>query len=128
VFALNVKTIFLMTRALKPYLEKAAVQDDPARIINIGSITGIVPQPVPTYSYDISKAAVHHLTRKLSTEFAPRITVNAIAPGFVPSRMSKGLSTLISEEDMTKAIPMGRWGGEADMGGVAVYLASRASM
>jgi NAD(P)-dependent dehydrogenase (short-subunit alcohol dehydrogenase family) len=60
---------------------------DPARVINIGSIAGIKPQVFPTFSYDVSKAAVHHLTRKLADELADRrgkgghaITVNAIAP------------------------------------------------
>jgi NAD(P)-dependent dehydrogenase (short-subunit alcohol dehydrogenase family) len=53
----------------------------PARVINIGSITGLRPQNVPTYSYDISKAAVHHLTLKLANELAGMaITCNAIAP------------------------------------------------
>ena len=44
-------------------------------------MAGIQHQPVPTFSYDVSKAAVHALTKKLATELAPRITVNAIAPG-----------------------------------------------
>lgn len=82
---------------------------------------------MPTYSYDVSKAAVHQLTRKLSSELAPKITVNAIAPGFVPSRMSRGLATYVKEEDLAKCIPMGRWGSEADMGGAAMYLASKAA-
>ena len=44
--------------------------DDPARVINIGSVAGFVPQEAPTHAYDVSKAAVHHLTRKLSAELA----------------------------------------------------------
>lgn len=97
VFAVNVKTIFNLTRALYPSLKAASKRDDPARVINIGSVAGVQHQPVPTYSYDASKAAVHALTRKLSSEFAPHVTCNAIAPGFVPSRMSKGLLSYAGE-------------------------------
>ena len=61
--------------------------------INIGSIAGIISQEAPTHAYDVSKAAVHHLTKKMAADLAKKnITVNAIAPGYVPSRMSKGLS------------------------------------
>lgn len=55
---------------------------------------GIVPQEAPTHAYDASKAAVHNLTKKFAADLAPRhITVNCVAPGFVPSRMSAGLGT-----------------------------------
>lgn len=129
VMALNVKTPFLLSRALRPMLAKGATASpgNPSRIINIGSVVGVTPQPFPTYAYDVSKAAVHHLTRKLSSELAPAITVNAIAPGFVPSRMSRGLQAYVSEADVAKAIPMGRWGAEADIGGAAMFLASPAA-
>jgi NAD(P)-dependent dehydrogenase (short-subunit alcohol dehydrogenase family) len=52
IFALNVKTVFYMTRELLPLLEKAATKEKPASVINIGSIAGITGQAVPTYSYD----------------------------------------------------------------------------
>jgi NAD(P)-dependent dehydrogenase (short-subunit alcohol dehydrogenase family) len=82
VFALNVKSVFYMTREMLPFLEKAASREHPAHVINIGSIAGITGQAVPTYSYDASKAAVHHLTKKLASDLAPsNICVNAIAPG-----------------------------------------------
>lgn len=83
----NVKALFTVTRACLPLLDKASTAEDPGRVINVGSIAGIMPQPIPTFAYDASKAAVHHLTKKLATEFADRkkqgghsITVNAIAP------------------------------------------------
>lgn len=103
---------------------------DPGRIINIGSITGFIPQDAPTHAYDVSKVAVHHLTKKLAADLAPRgITVNAIAPGYVLTRMSKGLVSWTKDgtlEEFTKSIPLGRMGNEEDMGGACVYLASRA--
>ena len=134
VFDLNVRTPFMLTQALRPALDRRAAAaaaasggaPSPSRIINIGSVTGVVPQPFPTYPYDASKAALHHLTRKLSSELAPRITVNAIAPGFVPTRMSRGLLAFVSEDAVRRAIPMARWGDGDDVGGTAVYLASRA--
>lgn len=84
---LNVKSIFTLTRACLPLLDAGSAEADPGRVINIGSIAGLMPQPVPTYAYDASKAAVHMLTKKLAGELADRradgghaITVNAIAP------------------------------------------------
>eukprot|EP01113_Clastostelium_recurvatum_P005745 TRINITY_DN12576_c0_g1_i2.p1 TRINITY_DN12576_c0_g1~~TRINITY_DN12576_c0_g1_i2.p1 ORF type:complete len:272 (-),score=53.06 TRINITY_DN12576_c0_g1_i2:56-871(-) len=127
VMDLNVKGVFFTTKALLPLLETAAQPSDPARIINIGSVAGIRPQIIPTYAYDASKAAVHMLTQKLAQDLSHRhITVNAIAPGLVPSRMGNQIIKY-STEDMVKShIPMGRFGTMEDMAGVALYLASRA--
>jgi NAD(P)-dependent dehydrogenase (short-subunit alcohol dehydrogenase family) len=87
VMNLNVKAVFFLTQQAVPLLEAAATAEDPARIINIGSVTGIQPQRIPTWSYDVSKAAIHHLTKKFAGELASKsITCNALAPGFVPSR------------------------------------------
>mmetsp|Transcript_22683 Transcript_22683/g.33495 ORF Transcript_22683/g.33495 Transcript_22683/m.33495 type:complete len:283 (+) Transcript_22683:17-865(+) len=129
VLDLNVKSIFYLTHACVPLLQKHASDDDPSRVINVGSIAGLIPQSTPTHAYDVSKAAVHHLTKKLAADFAPqRITVNAIAPGYVPSRMSKGLNTWIEpgSGDLTKNIPLGRMGTEDDMAGACIYLSSLA--
>ena len=127
VFNLNVKTVFSLTRALLPLLEAAATDESPARVVNIGSIVGLHHQPVPTYAYDASKAAVHSLTKKLAGELAERrVTVNAIAPGFVPSRMSNQLLTYASKEALESAIPLGRLGSPEDMAGAAIWLSSRA--
>ena len=128
VFALNFKAVFFLSRALLPLLEKAATPSCPSRIINIGSIAGIRPQSFPTYGYDASKAALHHPTLKLADELASRrLTVNAIAPGYVPSAMSAQLDAYTDgDNDVLKKIPLGRLGAPGDMAGAALFLASPA--
>ena len=125
VMALNVKSVFDLTRFLIPQLQKAATPGDPARVINVGSIDGLQVPLLETYAYSASKAAVHHLTRVLARKLAPQITVNAIAPGPFESKMMA--ETLKSFGDaIRKSCPLGRIGEPDDMAGVAIYLASRA--
>jgi NAD(P)-dependent dehydrogenase (short-subunit alcohol dehydrogenase family) len=126
VLALNVKAIFHLTRACLPQLEAAATPDDPARVINIGSIDGLHVPLLETYAYSASKAGVHHLTRVLANRLAAKhITVNAVAPGPFESKMMA--ETLRNFGDAIKAsCPLGRIGTPEDMAGVAIYLASRA--
>ena len=126
VLALNVKAVFHLTRALLPQLEAAARPGDPARVVNIGSIDGLHVPALETYAYSTSKAAVHHLTRVLARQLAPRgITVNAVAPGPFESKMMA--ETLERFRDaIIGSCPMGRIGEPEDMAGVAIYLASRA--
>ncbi len=71
VLSLNVKGVFHTTKFLLPLLEAAAAEDDPARVVNIGSIDGIHVPVLETYSYSASKAAVHQLTRHLAKKLAP---------------------------------------------------------
>jgi NAD(P)-dependent dehydrogenase (short-subunit alcohol dehydrogenase family) len=127
VLAVNLKSIFHLTRALLPRLEAAASPEDPARVINIGSIDGLTVPALETYAYSSSKAAVHHLTRVLAKKLAPKkITVNAVAPGPFQSKMMA--ATLEQFGDMIASqCPMGRIGCPDDMAGVAIYLASRAA-
>jgi len=126
VLALNVKSIFELTRALLPQLEKAAQPGDPARVINIGSIDGIKPPLLETFAYSASKAAVHHMSKVLAMQLASRgITVNAVAPGPFESKMMA--ETLNRFRDaIVGSCPLGRIGEPEDMAGVAIYLASRA--
>lgn len=125
VLDLNVKGVFHLTKFLRPNLEAAATEDDPARVINIGSIDGIKVPALETYSYSASKAAVHQLTRHLAKRLAPRVTVNAIAPGPFESKMMA--ATLESFGDQIAAsAPLRRIGRPDDMAGAAIFLASRA--
>jgi NAD(P)-dependent dehydrogenase (short-subunit alcohol dehydrogenase family) len=126
VLALNLKSVFQLTRRLLPQLEKAASDDDPARVINVGSIDGIQVPDLDTFSYSASKAAVHHLTRVLAKKLAPRkITVNAVAPGPFESKMMAETLRNFGEH-IVRSCPLGRIGTPEDMAGVAIYLASRA--
>lgn len=124
--ALNVKAVFHLTRALLPLLEHAQRPGDPARVINIGSIDGLAVPLLETYAYSASKAAVHHLTRVLAMQLAPRgITVNAVAPGPFESKMMAETLTRF-RDTIIASCPLGRIGEPEDMAGVAIYLASRA--
>jgi len=126
VMAINVRSPFFLTRALLPLLEAAASADDPARVIMVGSVDGLHVNRLPTFAYGPSKAAVHHLARTLAAHLAERhITVNAIAPGLFPSRMTAATIDAMGEE-IVRATPLKRMGRPEDMAGVAIYLASRA--
>lgn len=127
VFQLNLKALFFLSRANAPLMRKASRAGDPARIINVGSIAGEIATSMSTYAYGLSKGAVHQLTRMLAKELAPQISVNAIAPGRFPTKMTKAISDdaarLKAEEEL---IPLGRWGRGDDVAGAGVFLASRA--
>ncbi|WOJ93874.1 SDR family oxidoreductase [Congregibacter variabilis] len=126
VMDLNVKSVFFLTQALLSQLRASGTAEDPARVVNIGSINGLSYAPLQNYSYTASKAAVHHLTRQLAVDLASsNVNVNAIAPGFFPSKMTAHL--LEHEAEMAKAIPRGRIGTPEDAAGTAIYLCSRAS-
>jgi NAD(P)-dependent dehydrogenase (short-subunit alcohol dehydrogenase family) len=114
VLGLNVKGLFNLSVACLALLEAAAVDRDPARIINVGSIEGFRAAPGENYAYSASKAAVHN------------ITVNAIAPGPFATKM---MSAVLAEkgDEFRANCPMRRLGEPDDMAGIAIYLASRAS-
>jgi NAD(P)-dependent dehydrogenase (short-subunit alcohol dehydrogenase family) len=126
VIDLNLKSPFFLTRELLPELEAAATADDPARVINIGSIDGIQVPIMDTFSYSASKAAIHQLTRHLAKQLGPRhITVNAIAPGPFESKMMAW--TLDNFRDQIESsTALGRIGRPDDMAGTAIFLSSRA--
>lgn len=127
VMDLNLKSVFFMTQRLLPLLKAAGSVDDYARVINIGSIEGIRTSHLEAYSYAASKSGVLHVTRMMAKYLAgEHIAVNAVAPGYFPSKMTEA----IVEDDSAEILnhtPMKRWGQPSDMAGVALYLASKAS-
>jgi len=123
--ALNVKGVFHLTKFLLPLLEEAGSAEEPARVINVGSIDGLRVPLLDNYSYSAAKAAVHMLTRHLAKRLAPRITVNAIAPGPFESKMMAAILESFGEQIAANA-PLKRIGRPDDMAGAAIYLASRA--
>ena len=126
VMDLNVKSLFFLTQKLLPSLRAAGNAEDPARVINIGSVNGINNGHLNNYSYSASKAAVHHLTRVLAADLAPQhVNVNAIAPYFFPSKMTAHM--MEEEQKMLETIPRGRLGNAEDAAGTVIYLCSRAS-
>jgi NAD(P)-dependent dehydrogenase (short-subunit alcohol dehydrogenase family) len=128
VLQVNVRAVFHCTQRLLPLLRAAASPEDPSRVINIGSVDGLVIPFFANYGYSASKAAVHMLTRHLAHALVgDHITVNAIAPGLFPSRMTRAVFDNPEVEEQTMAaIPMKRAGTAEDVGGTAIYLSSRA--
>ncbi len=127
VFDLNVKGSFFLIQALIPLLKAAATPDDPARIINVGSIDGLHVPSHETYAYSSSKAAVHQLSRHLAAQLAPfSVTVNVIAPGMFKSKMLTGTLAQRGEEAVLAPVPLKRFASPSDMAGAAIYLASPA--
>ena len=127
VWLLNVKGVFFLTVRLLPQLRAAATADDPARVINIGSIDGIRVPDLQNYPYSAAKAGVHMLTRHMAHHLVKEnITINAIAPGLFPSQMTRFLFQNVADPDDIGYIPRGRSGHPEDMAGIAIFLASRA--
>jgi NAD(P)-dependent dehydrogenase (short-subunit alcohol dehydrogenase family) len=124
VVTLNLKSVFFLSQRLVKLLEAAATAESFARIINIGSIDGLHVSGIETYSYAASKAGVIHMTKMMAKNLAPRkIAVNAIAPGFFPSKMTATLPV----DAIANATPFKRVGRPEDMAGLALYLSSKAS-
>jgi NAD(P)-dependent dehydrogenase (short-subunit alcohol dehydrogenase family) len=123
----NVEGVFHLTIGLLDALRASASAEEPARVINIGSIDGLRAPAVENYSYSASKAAVHMLTRHLAKRLAPEhITVNAIAPGPLPSKMMSVLEDPEVRQAIEQSVPLGRIGRSEDVAGLAQMLASRA--
>ncbi|MBI1366789.1 MAG: SDR family oxidoreductase [Alphaproteobacteria bacterium] len=125
VMDLNVKGLFFLTQSLHGALKAAASPERPAKVINIASIDGIRINPWETYSYQASKAAVIHLTRRMAARLIEdNICVSGIAPGAFASDMNKAARDY--GEAVSAHIPAKRIGRDEDMAGAAIFLASKA--
>lgn len=122
----NLRAAFFLVQHLLPQLRAAASPADPARIVNIGSIGGLHVPNWDAFPYGASKAALHHLTRALTKRLGrDHVTVNAIAPGPFPSRLTDTASDTVKKSIETY-VPLRRAGTPEDIEGLVVFLASRA--
>ena len=124
VMTLNVAGMFHLTQSLLPLLSAAATDEDPARVVNTGSVMGEVPMGDKVYSYAVSKAGVHHMTRILANDLAVRrITVNALAPGPFPSKMTAfAVEQQDGETRVASRVPLGRIGRPHDVAAALQFL------
>ncbi|CAJ1583525.1 SDR family oxidoreductase [[Mycobacterium] wendilense] len=124
----NLIGLFRLTTTLLGPLRRAATAEAPARVVNIGSLAGLRATGVENYPYSATKAGVHMLTRHLAHRLAREdITVNAIAPGYFPSRMSAfALDDEATRSELLSSVPLGRTGAPEDVVGAVRFLTSRA--
>jgi NAD(P)-dependent dehydrogenase (short-subunit alcohol dehydrogenase family) len=123
----NVTGTFLMAQAVGRAMIKRGRGGKIINIASIAGVRGIDPAVLDALGYSASKGAIVAFTRDLAVKWAHYgIAVNAIAPGFFPSKMTRWIIEHRREE-LVKKIPLGRLGGEDDLKGAVVFLASRAS-
>jgi len=126
VMDLNVNAMFFLTQEVG---RRSMIPRRKGKIINMSSVAGLRAHGsgMTTIAYNTSKAAVLQFTRALAAEWGKYdINVNALCPGFFPSKMSRGLLERI-EKDVVAATPLHRLGGDEDLKGIAVFFASEAS-
>jgi 2-deoxy-D-gluconate 3-dehydrogenase len=125
VMNINLKTVFFMSQAVARLFIK---QGDGGKIINIASMLSF-QGGIRVPSYTASKSGVAGLTKLMANEWAPhRITANAIAPGYFATANTQALrEDPVRSAEILGRIPAARWGEPSDLGGAAVFLASRAS-
>ena len=126
VMNLNVNAMFFLSQEVG---RRCMIPRSKGKIINMASVAGLRAHGsgMTTIAYSTSKAAVLHFTRSLAAEWGKYgITVNALCPGFFPSKMSRGLLEVIGDQVIAQT-PLGRLGDDEDLKGIAVFFASEAS-
>jgi len=126
VMDLNVRGYFLLSQAVA---KKSMIPRRAGRIINVASILGLGGNPafMQTIAYNTSKGAVINFTRALAAEWGTYgINVNALCPGFFPSKMTQGLLAAVGQDKMAAAAPLGRLGDDEDLKGACLLFASDA--
>lgn len=128
VFNLNIRGLFLLTQQIG---KRSMIPQRYGRILNIASVAGLRGNPpdsaMQTIAYNSSKGAVVNFTRALASEWGRHgITVNALAPGFFPSKMSQPLIAALGEAPLIGNSPLQRLGDDQDLMGAALLFASDA--
>jgi gluconate 5-dehydrogenase len=126
VMNLNVRGYFILSQEVA---KLSMIPRGKGRILNVASIAGLAgnPSEMKTIAYNTSKGAVVNFTRALAGEWGEHgITVNAICPGFFPSKMTYGLLEKLGADNMAKGAPLRRLGDDEDLKGLALLYASDA--
>ncbi|QHE87421.1 SDR family oxidoreductase [Hydrogenophaga sp. BPS33] len=126
VMNLNARSLFTFSQAAA---RASMIPNRRGRIINVASVAGLGGNPteMTTIAYNTSKAAAINFTRALAAEWGKYgINVNALAPGFFPTKMTVGLLAAWGEENVTKAAPLGRLGNDEDLKGATLLFATAA--
>ena len=127
VMNLNIRAVFLLTQAIG---RASMIPRRSGRVINVASIAGLFGNPpgtMSTIAYNTSKGALVNFTRALATEWGHHnLTVNALAPGFFPSKMTQGLIDHVGADTLAGYAPLRRIGGDEDLKGAALLFASDA--
>lgn len=126
VMSLNVRGYFLLSQAIA---KQSMIGRKRGRILNVASIAGLRgnPEYIKSIAYNTSKGAVLNFTRALAAEWgAYNITVNAICPGFFPSKMTAGVLGSLGEDKLAAAAPLKRLGDDEDLKGACLLFASDA--
>lgn len=126
VMNLNIRSIFLLSQRIG---KQSMIPNKYGRVINLASIAGLRGSTgaMQTIAYNTSKGAVVNFTRALAGSWGKHgITVNALAPGFFPSKMTKGTIAAVGVDKLTEGVPLERIGDDDDLKGAAVLFASDA--